>query len=117
MPASAEIIRFPARRAPAEPVAAVPSADAGTERLARGLAALARALDEQRAAVRDWRMGLAALGRSVAGLDASLHVYRNSLAGVQRRTASLHAEARRLEAWADAALASGIGPLSRRPAR
>ena len=100
MPATAQIIPFPARlpAAAAEPEAA--------ERLARAIALLDAALAEQRAAVASWRDGLSVLQSSVAGLDGTVRAYHAQLNGLRGRTEDVHSTARRLETWADAALRS-----------
>ncbi|MGH7041920.1 MAG: hypothetical protein ACREFY_07295 [Acetobacteraceae bacterium] len=120
MSATAEIIPFPARvhagcaravrpcvaRMDVVPTAGAPPPD-GVERLRRALAMLDAALAEQRAAVETWRDGLIVLRGSVTRLGGSLRAYRDQLSGLRGRTEDAHAEALRLEAWADAAL---LGP-------
>ena len=99
--ASATIIAFPRPKAPAASGAA---AD-GPERLRIALLALDAALAEQRAAVTAWREGLAALRGSVQGLGQSLGRYQSRLGALAEDVGGLHREARRLEDWADAAIA------------
>jgi hypothetical protein len=97
---SATIIAFP--RPPA-----APAAEQGQARLLRALAALEAALAEQRAAVATWRDSLAALRGAMLALGASLTAYRDRLDDLGTGVDGLHLEARRLEAWAEATLASG----------
>jgi len=97
---SATIIAFP--RAKAAPVAAAPDPQL---RLQRALAALEQALAEQRSAVAQWQQSLGALRGSVRGLGASLTQYRDRLGGVAEGVQAVHQDAKRLEAWADGALA------------
>jgi hypothetical protein len=119
MSASADIIPFPARPVPAGSAGArAPGADAG--RLSRALTKLDLALAEQRAAVAVWQDGLVTLGGSLAGLDGSLRRYGDRLAGLRARTETVHAQAQRLEAWADAVLsgpAHVAPPVSRAGSR
>ena len=119
MSASADIIPFPARPVPAGSAGArAPAADDG--RLGRALAKLDLALAEQRAAVAAWQDGLVTLGGSLAGLDGSLRRYGNRLAGLRAHTETVHAQARQLEAWADAVLGGqphAAPPLSRTGSR
>ena len=104
---SATIIAFPRPKA-------APANDAagdGPERLRRALAALELALSEQRTAVAAWRENLDALRGSVRGLGASLHAYQSRLGALAEEVGGLNQEARRMEAWADAALSrAGAAP-------
>ena len=104
---SATIIAFPRPKA-------APGHDAagdGPERLRRALAALELALNEQRTAVAAWRENLDALRGSVRGLGVSLGAYQSRLAALAEDVGGLHQEARRMEAWADTALArAGAAP-------
>jgi len=96
--ASAEIISFPTRRPAVSPVSDP------QERLARALAALDTAMQEQRAAVASWRDSLDQLKRSTNGLGVSMQRYRGSLDKLGTDVASLHNQATQLERWADTAL-------------
>ena len=92
MPPTAEILPFPVTP---------------EDRLRRALRALDRALDEQGAAVAGLRRELGALSGAVDELGGSLRCYSRGLAETQEAVLGAHAEARRLEAMADAMLAAG----------
>jgi len=92
MPPTAEILPFPEKP---------------EDRLRRALHALDRALAEQGAAVAGLRRELGALSGAVAELGGSLRSYSHVLAETQEAVLGAHAEARRLEATADAMLAAG----------
>ncbi len=79
------------------------------DRLRRALRALDAALTEQGAAVAGLRRELGALFGAVEDLGGSLESYRHSLAEAQDAALGAHAEARRLEATADAMLAACRG--------
>ncbi|MBL6079235.1 hypothetical protein JMJ56_14545 [Belnapia sp. T18] len=79
------------------------------DRLRRALRTLNAALDEQRAAVAGLRRELGALSGAVAGLGTSLQAYSHSLADTQEAVLGAHAEARRLDATADAMLVACQG--------
>ncbi|WP_043364468.1 hypothetical protein [Belnapia sp. F-4-1] len=79
------------------------------DRLRRALRTLDAALDEQRAAVAGLRRELGALSGAVAGLGTSLQAYSRGLADTQEAVLGAHAEARRLDATADAMLAACQG--------
>ena len=79
------------------------------DRLRRALRSLDAALDEQRAAVAGLRRELGALSGAVAGLGTSLQAYSRGLADTQEAVLGAHAEARRLDATADAMLAACQG--------
>jgi hypothetical protein len=97
---SATIIAFPRVKAAAPaPAAADPQA-----RLQRALASLEQALEEQRIAVAAWRDSLGQLRGSVQGLGASLGTYQTRLGSLADDIDGLNREARRLDAWADAAI-------------
>jgi hypothetical protein len=84
----ADILAFPADRArPPSP----------ETRLARALAKLEAALAEQREA---------ALKTSVGALEARLVSHRDGLSRLANQVTQLNGEARRLEAWADNAIAA-----------
>jgi cytochrome c-type biogenesis protein CcmH/NrfG len=100
-PPSATIIAFPRTRA------AAPGDPAAPERLQRALAALEQALAEQRSAVAKWRQSLGELRGSVQGLGEAFGAYHDRLGVLAEGVSGLNLEARRMEAWADAALASG----------
>ncbi len=103
---SATIISFPGMRAAPTALAPVParaSADIQDpqQRLQRALAALDRAVADQRIAVAKWRDSLGQLRGSVQGLGQSLGRYNERLSFVAEEMRGLHREARRLEALAD----------------
>jgi hypothetical protein len=100
---SATIIAFPRSKAGAPEDAA----QAGPERLQRALAALVLALAEQRGAVAKWRRSLAELRSSAQGLGEAFGAYHDRLGTLADGVNGLNREARRMEAWADAALAAG----------
>lgn len=93
----AEIIPFPTRSRPAQP--------RPEDRLARALAGLNAAMEEQRAAVTAWRGALGELQTTTAGLGESLRRYNGSLASLGGDVSALQAKTRALETWADEALA------------
>ena len=90
---SAEVIPFPAR----------PAADA--ERLRRALAALDRALSDQRQAVSTWRGALGDLREAMAGLGGRVATYQGELGKLAGGVSGLNARATWLRDWADKALA------------
>jgi len=94
-PAGATVIPFPARPAP----------DAAA-RLRAALAALDRALLEQREAVTQWGAALSALRGCMGELGGAMRRYQDRLDGLQTDTAALHTQALRLSAWADTATGS-----------
>ena len=108
---SATILTF---RRPAPPMpATAPAAAAPIElaedsqvRLARALAALDKALAEQRAAVGDWRDSLGTLRGSVGGLAESLGGYQARLGELAEQVDGVNRQARALETWADGVLAA-----------
>lgn len=85
----AEIIHFPARP---------------EDRLRAALRALDTALDDQQAALSEFRGNLSLLGGAVRGLDASLRDYRATLARTADDVAGAGAAARRLERTAELGL-------------
>jgi uncharacterized coiled-coil protein SlyX len=89
---SAEIIAFPA------PVISP------QERLARALATLDAALAEQRVAVAKWRDSMNELHATMSSLGQSVQTLHGSLDTLAQQNASVHAEAVRLENWADGVL-------------
>ena len=99
---TAEIIPFPARF-----VAPVPTArrTAEDERLGRALANLNEALITQRAAMAGWKASLIELRAVTGRLGASLRRYNDSMAQLDTKVGTLRAEAKKLEYWADTALA------------
>jgi hypothetical protein len=114
----ATIIPFPLLRpaagAPAAPAPAAP-APAGAspaaepkpaDRLARALANLNAALEEQRVAVANWRSVMGALKTSTAGLSDSLNHYNASLGALADRVSGVHKKAEELGEWADSVLAT-----------
>ena len=90
---SAEVIPFPAR----------PAADA--ERLRRALAALDRALSDQRQAVSTWRGALGDLREAMAGLGGRVETYRGELGKLANGVAGLNARAVWLGDWAERTMA------------
>lgn len=97
---SATIIAFP-RKPPV-------GAPEKQERLQRALAALEQALAEQRHAVARWRESLGELRGSVQGLGKSLGAYQDRLGALADGIEGINREARRMESWADRALAGEI---------
>jgi hypothetical protein len=77
----------------------------GHDRLAQALAALDLALAEQRRAITEWRGSLAELGQATAGLARGLACYRTRLDMLETSVGDLNDGARRLNTWADEALA------------
>jgi hypothetical protein len=116
---SAEIIPFRARQA--APAAADPAAQSpapqspatrsaaepspAEARLTRALAGLNNAVTTQRAAMAAWKAALGDLRTVTGRLGASLRTYNDSLGHLDARVNTLRAEAVKLEAWADDALA------------
>jgi hypothetical protein len=98
---SAQIIPFPLR-APAPP------SDDGADRLARALASLDAALNEQRSAIAGWRGALADLQTTMQSLGASAQQCHDNLGKLGENVAGLNAQARQLEAWADGVLADEV---------
>ncbi len=98
-PLAGNVIAFPSRAAPQ----AMP--DPSRERLVSALTALDLALAEQRRAIAEWRASLAELGRATADLAGGLGRYRNQLDLLEASVGDLNSGARRLDAWADQALA------------
>lgn len=88
---SAQILPFPNRMEP-------------QARLSRALAAMSAALDEQRIAMAAWRKATDELRDGVRQLDGSLRRFQGRLHEVRGGVAGLHAEATRLERWADGVL-------------
>ena len=101
--ASAQIIPFPAKAA--APGKADPRAQDPQERLTRALASLDSALSEQRAAMSGWRESLDHLRKATTGLGLSMQRYHRTLGKLGADVSDLHAEALRLERWADDTLA------------
>ena len=94
-PATAQIIPFPIR--PDQR----PDANQARDRLARALASLDAALAEQRAAMTGWRDSLNQLRKATSGLGLSMQRYDRTLGKLGGEVSELHAEALRLERWAD----------------
>ncbi|MGE0226607.1 MAG: hypothetical protein AB7F35_04995 [Acetobacteraceae bacterium] len=93
---------------PAPSAIATPASDepAGShDRLARALASLNGALQEQRAAMAHWRESLDQLKRSTQGLGRSMKRYSGSLDKLHEDVGGLNRQAKALENWADSALA------------
>ncbi len=93
---TADIIPFPMHR----------MEQVGRDRLARSLARLQGAAAEQERAVAAWRAQLGELRHRIDALQLSFRAYRARLDAAGSRTLGVNAEARRLETWADGALAS-----------
>ena len=105
-PPSAQIIPFPAKAGPRAKVdSRLHDAPDPQERLARALASLDRALSEQRAAMSGWRESLGELRKATTGLGLSMQRYHRTLGKLGTDVSELHAEALRLERWADDTLA------------
>jgi chromosome segregation ATPase len=114
---SATIISFPRMKAaptfpassPArtsQTTAEVKASEADPQRrLQLALAALDRAVADQRAAIAKWRESLGELRSSVQGLGQSLGNYNERLGVLADDVGGLNREARRMEAWADGVLA------------
>jgi hypothetical protein len=103
-PATAEIIPFPVRtELPPADQPAAPAPDA-QERLTRALATLDAALAEQRAAMAGWRASLDDLRKATTGLGLSMQRYHRTLGKLGSDVTELHAQAVRLERWADDAM-------------
>ncbi len=96
---TAEVILFPTR-------SSVP-APTGTaeQRLTRALASLDAALSEQRSAMAGWRESLDHLRKATTGLGLSMQRYQRTLGKLGADVSDLHAQALRLERWADDTLA------------
>lgn len=94
--AGARIILFPVR-------GAAPVAQGGDaqQRLTRALASLDAALSEQRTAMAGWRDSLDHLRKATTGLGLSLQRYQRTLGKLGADVSDLHAQAVRLEKWAD----------------
>ena len=109
---TAEIIPFPAR--PVTPAAENPAVQAPAEptpaeaRLTRALAGLNNAVNTQRAAMAAWKAALGDLRTVTGRLGTSLRTYNESLGHLDARVNTLRAEAVKLEAWADDALAKKV---------
>lgn len=103
---TAEIIAFPAKPTPPDPEPQTDPAlpDNPQDRLRRALVALDAALATQRTAMKTWRESLADLKGSMQGLGTSLSGYQDTLGKLGTSVTALNTEARRLEAWSDAAL-------------
>ena len=113
---SADIIPFPSRGhadsrpdAPDAPVMADETADPAA-RLRRALATLDRAVADQIASVARWRGAMGGLDGSVQGLRDSLLGYGARLDELRGQVDAAGDSARRLEGWAEAALAV-VSPL------
>lgn len=94
---SAKVIPFPAR----------PAADA--ERLRRALAALDRAIADQRQAVSTWRGALGDLREAMAGLGGRVAAYRGELDKLAGGVSGLNVRATWLRDWADKAMTEAPG--------
>ncbi len=90
----AEIIPFP-----------VPTRTSPGEHLENSLARLMAALAEQSAAIAAWQGQLERLRTGISALGGSLEDQEARLGVTGQGVAALHAQARRLEAWADGVLA------------
>ena len=104
---TAEIIPFPSRApvAAAEPVVE----DSAQERLRQALASLNAAIEEQRAAVADWREMLGSLRTATGSLDAGVRGYRDTLDRLGAGIKELNGQARELESRIDTAWLRGLG--------
>ncbi len=88
---SADILLFPQR---------TPAGPSPEERLRQALLQLDAALDEQRAAVAEFRSHLGELGGAVSGLETSLRNYVCQLTTTQSDVLAAHESARQLESTA-----------------
>ncbi|HEY4040572.1 MAG TPA: hypothetical protein VGM32_01870 [Rhodopila sp.] len=95
---TADIIPFPIRPKPAEPLP--------EDRLGLALASLNAAMIEQRAAVAAWRQALGELKATTMGLGESLQRYHASLGSLSGSVATVHAKASSLEQWAGGVIAA-----------
>ena len=94
---TADIIQFPSHKM---------AENSESGRLTHALTTLDIALAEQRAAVAAWRESLTELRGVMSRLGAGLTDYQDSLAHLGTQVTALNSDARAMEAWADAALAS-----------
>lgn len=94
---TADIIAFPTRKT---------AKNSQKDPLATAMTTLDIALAEQRAAVAAWRQSLTELRGVVVGLGTSLTDYHENLAKLGTQVTSLHNDARAMEDWAEAVLAS-----------
>jgi chromosome segregation ATPase len=101
----ATIIPFPVlkRAAPAGAANQRPPVD---ERLARALANLTAAVEEQRSAVKNWQGAISELKTSTAGLRDGLVRYQASLGDLADGVSKLGSRARSLQKWAEKAEAA-----------
>jgi ABC-type transporter Mla subunit MlaD len=98
---SADILAFPAGRARA------PSPET---RLARALASLQAALEEQRAAAHALQDASAALRTTMGALHDRLAGHRDTLGVLADQVGQVNSQARTLERWADGVLAKDAPP-------
>lgn len=111
-PAGARVILFPTRSvAPPPPP---PQAGTAQQRLTKALASLDAALAEQRTAMVGWRESLDHLRKATTGLGLSMQRYQRTLGKLGADVSDLHAQAVRLERWADDALAQSGTPAPKR---
>ena len=68
-----------------------------SERLARALAALDRAVEDERQAIAAWRESLATLDRTVSGVAGSMQHYQSALDELAQGVQALHETAVRTE--------------------
>jgi hypothetical protein len=80
------------------------------DRLTMALTALDVAVAEQRSAIAAWRQSLTELRGVVNGLGAGLCDYQASLSRLGADVAVLNGDARAMESWAGAVMASGVAP-------
>ena len=102
---SAQVIAFPRQPCARGVQGGVARGDEAGERLRRALRALEEAVAKQRTAVAQWRGALSELGGSVGTLHATMQGYDATLGELRGRVDAVTADARMLEAWADAAAA------------
>ncbi len=102
----AAIIPFPGSKR-ATPVKAARSRTPVDDRLARALATLNAAVEEQRSAVKNWQAVIGELKTSTEGLREGLVRYQTSLAKLADGVSTLRDRARSLEKCAEKAEAAG----------
>lgn len=96
---TAQVILFPTRSS------VPPPTGTAEQRLTRALASLDAALSEQRTAMVGWRESLDHLRKATTGLGLSMQRYQRTLGKLGADVSDLHAQALRLERWADDTLA------------
>lgn len=108
---TAQVILFPTRSS------APTSTGTAEQRLTRALASLDAALAEQRTAMVGWRDSLDHLRKATTGLGLSMQRYQRTLGKLGADVSDLHAQALRLERWADDTLAKSETTAPRKDAK